>query len=637
MLFLRQSTASQAVIIGPFVDSTDGVTAETALTIANTDIRLSANGGNIAAKNTGGGTHDENGYYTITLDATDTATVGTLQLHVNETGALPVYHEFMVLEETVYDALYDNGAGGFASTAALATVDANVDAILVDTGTTIPGTITTLSSDVATVDANVDAILADTGTDGVALSSSTVNAIADQVWDESTADHVSAGSFGAQSYIIRSNTAQAGAASTITLDASASATDDFYNNTQITIVGGTGAGQTRFITDYVGSTRVATVASWTTTPDNTSVFVINGFGSLPGATAPTASEVADAVWDEATADHVSAGSYGLNVGGRVLHSGTAQAGAASAITLDVGSSTTNDLYLYNIVSIISGTGAGQSRQISDYVGSTRVATVSLAWTVQPASDSVFQVVSLGVDAATVAAIADGVWNEARSEHITAGSFGERVNANVTQISGDATAADNLESYCDGTTPIPSNATQISGDATAADTLESYMDGGATQSVNVSQISGDATAADNLEAALDGTGTTITATFTGNLTGSVASVTGDINTAAGTITNLDALDTALDAAIAALNDLSAADVNAQVLDVLNTDTFGEPTGVPPATATPLTKLGYIYMTIRNQITVTATKKTFYDDSGTAEWEKDLSDNGTTYTETEANAI
>ena len=37
------------------------------------------------------------------------------------------------------------------------TVDANVDAILVDTGTTIPGTI-------ATVDANVDAILVDTGT-----------------------------------------------------------------------------------------------------------------------------------------------------------------------------------------------------------------------------------------------------------------------------------------------------------------------------------------------------------------------------------------------------------------------------------------------------------------------------------------
>lgn len=37
---------------------------------------------------------------------------------------------------------------------------------------------------------------------------------------------------------------------------------------------------------------------------------------------------------------------------------------------------------------------------------------------------------------------------------------------VVQISGDSTAADNLESYCDGTTPQPVNATEIEGaDAT----------------------------------------------------------------------------------------------------------------------------------------------------------------------------
>lgn len=50
------------------------------------------------------------------------------------------------------------------------------------------------------------------------------------------------------------------------------------------------------------------------------------------------------------------------------------------------------------------------------------------------------------------------------------------SANTIQISGDATAADNLESYCDGTTPQPVNATQISGDATAADNLEAQYDG-----------------------------------------------------------------------------------------------------------------------------------------------------------------
>jgi len=51
-----------------------------------------------------------------------------------------------------------------ATAANLATVDTVVDAILVDTGTTIPAQISTLSSDVATVDSNVDAILTDTGT-----------------------------------------------------------------------------------------------------------------------------------------------------------------------------------------------------------------------------------------------------------------------------------------------------------------------------------------------------------------------------------------------------------------------------------------------------------------------------------------
>ena len=110
MQYLRQSTATQAVLIGPFIDDTDGKTAETGLTIANTDIRLSANGGNMFAKTSGGGTHDEIGYYTITLDATDTATVGKLQLAVHPAGALPVYHEFQVLDEGAYDALFATAA-----------------------------------------------------------------------------------------------------------------------------------------------------------------------------------------------------------------------------------------------------------------------------------------------------------------------------------------------------------------------------------------------------------------------------------------------------------------------------------------------------------------------------------------------
>lgn len=79
----------------------------------------------------------------------------------------------------------------------------------------------------------------------------------------------------AETMIIRSNTAAAGAAGSITLDASASATDNIYRGQTIKLTGGTGAGQTRIITGYTGSTQVATVdENWQTNPTSSSTFVI---------------------------------------------------------------------------------------------------------------------------------------------------------------------------------------------------------------------------------------------------------------------------------------------------------------------------------------------------------------------------
>ena len=73
----------------------------------------------------------------------------------------------------------------------------------------------------------------------------------------------------------RSNTAQAGAAGTITLDASASATNDFYTGMLVYLTGATGVGQIRLITAYNGGTKVATITpNWATNPDATSTFAI---------------------------------------------------------------------------------------------------------------------------------------------------------------------------------------------------------------------------------------------------------------------------------------------------------------------------------------------------------------------------
>ncbi len=73
---------------------------------------------------------------------------------------------------------------------------------------------------------------------------------------------------------LRSGTSQAGAAGTITLDSGASAVDDFYNGCLIV---GTldGTVEARIITDYAGSTKVASVTpNWNTTPDSDDTFIV---------------------------------------------------------------------------------------------------------------------------------------------------------------------------------------------------------------------------------------------------------------------------------------------------------------------------------------------------------------------------
>lgn len=115
---LREDTASQEVPLGPFVDSTDGNTAETGLSIANTDIKLQKSGATTQAdKNSGGATHIATGDYYAVLDATDTDTAGNLRIKVHVSGALPVWLDCLVVTTAVYDRDYASGATGIIGTA----------------------------------------------------------------------------------------------------------------------------------------------------------------------------------------------------------------------------------------------------------------------------------------------------------------------------------------------------------------------------------------------------------------------------------------------------------------------------------------------------------------------------------------
>jgi hypothetical protein len=133
-MFLKQSVAV-TVVLGPFVDATDGVTAESGLTIGQADVRLSKNGGSFAQKNNATGcTHLENGYYDCPLSATDTGTLGHLRLAVAEAGALPVWRDFLVVPAEVYDALVagsDNLTADLTA-AALGSINSQVDTALAD-------------------------------------------------------------------------------------------------------------------------------------------------------------------------------------------------------------------------------------------------------------------------------------------------------------------------------------------------------------------------------------------------------------------------------------------------------------------------------------------------------------------------
>lgn len=105
--FLRQNTAVD-VLFGPFLDDTDGKTAETGLTL---DVELSKNGQGLANKNDAttpvhdaGG--DVGGYYNCEFDGTDINTVGILTAVAHAAGALPCRLDFQVLAPERYDDLF---------------------------------------------------------------------------------------------------------------------------------------------------------------------------------------------------------------------------------------------------------------------------------------------------------------------------------------------------------------------------------------------------------------------------------------------------------------------------------------------------------------------------------------------------
>jgi hypothetical protein len=396
----------------------------------------------------------------------------------------------------------------------------------------------------------------DTGLD--ALPTAAENA--DAVWDEATTGHATSGTFGQALVPVRAGTAQAGAATTITLDAGASASDDFYNNHLLVITAGTGAGQARFITDYVGATKVATVATWVTNPDATSVFVLLPFSAIPGATAPTAAQVADAVWEEAIADH----------------SGTA---GSTAEALNAAGSAGDPW----VTALPGAYGAGSAGKI---VGDNLNATVS-----SRASQASVDAVDDFLDTEVAAILADT--NELQTDWANGGRLDLILDARASQTSVDD-LPDDIVNYVPGVAQNNGSYDMLSDIRAKTDQLTFTSAGKVDATIQA--------AGDFAQAAADKVWSTAARILT---------------------------------AVTGFNDLSAANVNTEVVDALAVDTYAEPgQATPAATATLATKIGYLYKMMRNRKTQTATQFSLYnDDAVTVDQKATVADDGVTASVTE----
>jgi hypothetical protein len=497
--WLRQSTAGQEVLLGPFLDDTDGKTAETALTIANTDIKVWKTGATSEAnKNSGGATHVAAGRYYAVFDATDTDTIGPGEVNVHVAGALPIKVKFCVLDEAVYDVLFGTTAlstyagGDTAGTTTLLSriggaltisggaVDANVTKLLgtawltpavagtpdVNTKTITPDAINSNALATSGVNEIRDAITGFSGSlsvnasgmiriaDGtgtgeidtvsgrVQITETQIDQIVDETWEELIADHSgTSGSVAEQIVAI----AQVGGQNFNFLDSwnslgFSSLIDDYATNKvlHVDIAG-------RILGDDVGSSlAIVGVGAWVL--DDTGNPISGGGGG------PSAAMIADAVCDELLSGHTTPGSL-----------------AAALTTLLTGQTTISG----SLTTAFSGINTKLDTiddfvdtEISTILSRIGVPAVSLAQDIADINDPTTSQIATAVRDITLVGSAAGSLGNAAStaatQAATAASQAAQANTQATQANSAATSAANAVNNGSTGTVAISNAIGVLG-------------------------------------------------------------------------------------------------------------------------------------------------------------------------------
>jgi hypothetical protein len=277
VIIKKEDVTAKTVILA--IDSTDHITPKTGLTI--TSVYYSLNGGTATVMTTP--TVDEldatnmPGIYSILIDeAAMTAAEGELVITVSATGMDDVSKAIDIKTNTEGDVI-----------TALAVVDTNVDSILEDTNSTIPDTITTLTSNVATVDTNVDSILEDTNTT-IPDTITTMQGNVTDILEDTNATLVAQITALENISEAEVNTQVAAALVTIHLDHLLAA------DTGASLPGAVGSVLHDLLVDDAGTWQYST----------------NSLANAPLGEGVTAAVIADAVWDEAISGHTTSNTFG---------------------------------------------------------------------------------------------------------------------------------------------------------------------------------------------------------------------------------------------------------------------------------------------------------------------------------------
>lgn len=390
--------------------------------------------------------------------------------------------------------------------------------------------------------------------------------------------------------VAHGGTAQAGAAGTITLAAGASATDNLYRGEEVGIVGGTGVGQSRVVTAYVGATKVATVdENWITNPDNTSVYEIRGsrtpklnssgevvaasvtgaVGSVTGAVGSVTGAVGS-VTGNVTGSVGSVASGGITSGSFATAAITAAAIAADAIGA-------SELAADAVTEIQAAVAAGSVASVVGAVGSV---TGNVGGNV---TGSVGSVASGGIAAASFAAAAitaAAIATDAIGAAELAADAVAEIQAGLATSAALATVQADTD---DIQTRLP--AALVSGrlDASVGAMAANTLTAAALATDAVTEIQ-----------------TAVAAGAVASVTGAVGSVTGNVG---GNVTG----------SVGSLGATAKTDVKTQVTDALAVDTYAEVAAVPAATSTIANRLGWLFAKSRNKITQTGTTQLVRNDA------------------------